>query len=101
MNGNDIQMKWLVGVLFMTVSSHLLASDAQLILISPETTIKLHQQVVLELYLYNPKSKPVQVPVLEEYSVVSATEDATGKLTSGGGTQTKAFDVLLPLQTLG
>jgi hypothetical protein len=93
-------MKWLVTVLFMTVGAKLLANDAQLILVSPETSIKPRQQVVLELYLYNPKSKPVRASVLEEYSIVSATEDMTGKLTPGGGTQTRAFDVLLPLQTL-
>lgn len=100
MSGNYTQMKWLLSVLFMTVGVKLLANDARLILVSPETTIKPRQQVFLELYLYNPKSKPVQAPVLEEYSIVSATEDATGKLTSGGGTQSKAFDILLPLQSL-
>jgi hypothetical protein len=94
-------MKLFIAISLAAVAAQsALADDARLLLVSSQTTIKSHQTISLELVLYNPKSKPVQAPVLEEYSIVSITEDVTGKLTTGGGTQTKMFDVLLPLQTL-
>ena len=88
-------------ILFTLVAAKsVLAADTQLILLAREIDIKSHQPVTLEIFLYNPNSKPAHAPVLEEYSIVSATKDATGKLTAGGGTQSKGISELLSLQTL-
>ena len=76
-----------------------LADDARLLLVSSRTTVKAHQPLALEIFLYNPSSKPVRAPALYNYSIESATMDATGKLSSGGS-QSKGFTDLPSLQTL-
>jgi hypothetical protein len=76
------------------------AEEPRLILVSPQTNIKPHKPVVLELYLYNPNSKSVRAPLFVFYSIVTATKDVRANLTPGGGTQSAGISESVPLQTL-
>jgi hypothetical protein len=99
--GNRLMKLSLTVLITAIVAESAFADSARLLLITPQTDIKPQQKSTLEVFLYNPNSKPVRVPSLEDYSIVSSTQGMTGRSTSGGGTQIGAFDVMLPPQMLG